>query len=159
VKVPTFLTVVIFCVAACEGGSAAAARADLRFCNQTTTPSEVIEAHVIPRQGLTVTGTVTVKAGRCGIVVPGRLTAPNYFVHVDNAGLAYGGTAHLCVLTMYSFHFEEEDASGFRCNSRRNEFIRGVKERLENFFGFNMGHSTTLTVTQRRNRTFHYQFN
>jgi uncharacterized membrane protein len=126
-------------------GSLRPASADLQFCNQTTSDSYIQEGHHTAHTGLTVHGTITVKKGTCGVVVPGRLTPHSYYLRVLNNHESYGGDNRLCVLNMADFTIAAEDKPGFKC-----------RDSIATFMSIpSYGHSTMI-VTQRKDASIHF---
>jgi uncharacterized membrane protein len=117
----------------------------LQFCNQTTSDSYIQEGHHTAHTGLTVHGTITVKKGTCGVVVPGRLTPHSYYLRVLNNHESYGGDNRLCVLNMADFTIAAEDKPGFKC-----------RDSIATFMSIpSYGHSTMI-VTQRKDASIHF---
>ena len=143
-------------------GSLRPASADLQFCNQTTSDSYIQEGHHTAHTGLTVHGTITVKKGTCGVVVPGRLTPHSYYLRVVNNHESYGSDSRLCVLNMADFTIAAEDKPGFKCRGNvipTYYHMAGFKNEpyyLAKFMSIaSYGHSTMI-VTQRKDLSIHY---
>jgi uncharacterized membrane protein len=92
-----------------------------------------------------VPGTITVKKGTCGVVVPGRLTPHSYYLRVLNNHESYGGDNRLCVVDMADFTIAAEDKPGFKC-----------RDSIATFMSIpSYGHSTMI-VTQRKDASIHF---
>jgi uncharacterized membrane protein len=144
-------------------GSLRPASADLQFCNQTASDSAVIEGYRTPHDGLSVHGLIVVKKGTCGVIVPGRLTAPTYYLRIVKSGISYGGDSSLCVVDMSDFTIEAEDKAGFKCQGPMmgNEVhIPGFKDmplHLASFMSIASSGKSTMIVTQRNDASVHLQ--
>jgi len=142
-------------------GTARPASADLRYCNQTSSESGVIEGHRTARDGLTVHGTTLVKQGTCGVIVSGRLAAPTYYVRVVKSDFSYGGDSKLCVSDVYDFTYRGEDRPDFKCEGKLMGtalHIPGFTNPelyLATFLSLAPGGKATMIVTQRKYRTIH----
>jgi uncharacterized membrane protein len=151
----------VVCVAACVAGNSAPARADFRFCNNTTTPSQVTEGHVIPKKGLTVTGTWTVAPGKCSVIIGGKLTDPVYFYRAAKPGAGYDGNSKLCVMTTYNFTILGEDAPDFRCHPKDQKFFVNGHLDAETMAGFmsiqTQGHSNVVVTENKDPASFHFE--
>lgn len=148
--------------ALCVAGSLRPASADLQFCNQTSSDSYIQEGHHTAHTGLTVHGTITVRKGTCGVVVPGRLTPHSYYLRVVNNHESYGGVSRLCVLNMADFTIAAEDKPGFKCRGNiipSYYHMTGFKNEafyLATFMSIpSYGHATMI-VTQRKDASIHY---
>ena len=140
------------------------ARADFRFCNETTSDSHVMEGHDVANKGLTVTGTYTVRKGTCGVIVPGRLQSKRYFFRVIWNGEEYGDHRNqLCIYDMAHFTIEDEESPHFHCRGTampEDVHIPGfVNERmhLAPFMAVITNGEANLLVTQRKTGGFHFQ--
>jgi uncharacterized membrane protein len=140
------------------------ARADLRFCNQTSKDAQVIEGHQTPKNGLVVQGTFPVRAGTCGVIVPGTLQARRYYLRVISNGEGYGSTAnHLCVYDLAHFTIDGEDAPSFRCSGSvmpSNIHIAGFTNEsmhLAEFMEINTNGEANAVLTQLKTLGFRYQ--
>ena len=142
---------------------ASPARAELQFCNLTGTDSQVIEGHRTGgHDGLVVNGTFIVRKGKCGVIVPGRLSARRYYLHIQENHDSYGGASRLCVYNLYHFTITNEDAPDFRCSGSvtpSNVHMPGftnVSMHLAGFMAVDSNGEATIVVTQRKDTTIHF---
>jgi uncharacterized membrane protein len=134
----------VVCVAACVAGNSAPARADFRFCNNTT-----------------VTGTWTVAPGKCSVIIGGKLTDPVYFYRAAKPGAGYDGNSKLCVMTTYNFTILGEDAPDFRCHPNDQKFFINGHLDAETMAGFmsiqTQGHSNVVVTENKDPASFHFE--
>jgi uncharacterized membrane protein len=137
------------------------ASGDLRFCNNTSSDSGVIEGHRTAHDGLTVHGIMQVKKGTCGVIVSGRLTAPTYYVRIEKDDFSYGGDSKLCVIDGYEFTFRGEDEPNFKCQGKlmgdalHIPGFTNPPKHLVSFLSLATGGKATMILTQRLDRSIH----
>jgi uncharacterized membrane protein len=167
VKVSGFLLVLVLFSTLCVAGSIRPASADLRFCNQTSADSYIIEGYHTAHDGLTVHGSIHVKKGTCGVIIPGNLAPNSYYLRVVQADRFYGGSVKLCVLDLYDFTLKDEDRPGFKCSGMflpagfdMPAVIKGYKNKpyyLAGFMSIASYGYPTMIVTQRKDASVHYE--
>jgi uncharacterized membrane protein len=161
-KAMGFLLTIALVSALSIAGSPRPAMADLLFCNQTSSDSYVQEGHRTPHDGLTVRGTMTVKKGTCGVIVPGRLAPHSYYLRIINNHHNYGSDTRLCVVDMADFTITAEDRPGFTCRGNimgTGFHIAGFKNEpmyLASFVSIASYGSPTMIVTQRKDTSIHF---
>jgi uncharacterized membrane protein len=142
-----------------------AARADLRYCNNTVKDAQVMEGHHTSKDGLTVQGTFHVRKGTCGVIVPGTLKgARRYYLRVLINGEAYGDPANrLCIYDVMHFTIDGEDRPSFRCGGSvlpNNIHMGGFTNssmHLAAFMSIDTNGEASTVVTQRPNFSMHFQ--
>jgi uncharacterized membrane protein len=134
-----------------------AARADLRYCNETGHEAQLSEGHANGGDGMTVKGTFVVRNGTCAVLVPGPLNVRRYYVHIDVNGYSIGSKRNmLCVFPMLHYEIAKQDRPGFACRGKAFPddavHIKGfvnVAMRLEPFVAIDTQGSKNVTLTQR----------